>query len=45
MLNEVATATPEESCYLQYDYSYRPGSGPWGSKVMDTIPRAKPWIV
>ena len=44
VLNEVATSTAEESYYLQYYYSYRPAPESRGSKLKDTIARAKSWM-
>jgi tyrosine-protein kinase Etk/Wzc len=44
VLNEVAASTPEESYYLQYYYSYRPGPDGRSSKIKQTITRAKSWI-
>jgi capsular exopolysaccharide synthesis family protein len=44
VLNEVAASTPEESYYLQYYYSYRPGPGGRSSKLKGTITKARSWI-
>lgn len=43
VLNEVATSTPEESYYLQYYYSYRPLPEGKGSKLKNTLAKAKFW--
>ena len=46
VLNEVTAATPEESYYLQYYYSYRPDGKEAGglSKVRQTLSRARFWV-
>jgi len=43
VLNEVSTATTEESYYLQYYYSYEPDEKAGMSKLREGISRARFW--
>jgi len=43
VLNEVSTATTEESYYLQYYYSYHPSETKGGSRLREGLSKARFW--